>query len=103
MLALPLVDGRLPKKFADVGKLVLAVEVLSPSTARHDHVTKRRVYQQEGVDEYWIVDPDARTVERWRPSDERPEVLIDAITWQPNPGHEPLHIDLAALFRESLD
>ena len=37
--------------------LVLAVEVLSPSTRRKDHVLKRSKYQDAGVQSYWIIDP----------------------------------------------
>ena len=37
--------------------LVLAVEVLSPSTRRKDRVLKRSKYEECGVDSYWIVDP----------------------------------------------
>jgi Uma2 family endonuclease len=40
----------------------LALEILSPSTRRRDLVAKRRLYAREGVREYWIVDPRARTV-----------------------------------------
>ncbi len=36
---------------------LLVVEILSPSTRSRDQVTKRRVYEQEGVPSYWIVDP----------------------------------------------
>ena len=32
-------------------------EVLSPSTGRHDKLTKHKLYQNAGVKEYWIVDP----------------------------------------------
>jgi Uma2 family endonuclease len=32
--------------------LALAVEVLSPSTARADRQVKRRIYREEGVPEY---------------------------------------------------
>ncbi|MFN8592279.1 MAG: Uma2 family endonuclease [Thermomicrobiales bacterium] len=41
----------------------LLIEVLSPSTRTHDLVTKRSLYARGGVREYWIVDPQARTVE----------------------------------------
>ena len=36
---------------------LLAVEVLSPSTRRHDLALKRRVYAEGGVASYWICDP----------------------------------------------
>jgi len=38
-------------------------EVLSPSTATIDRVTKRALYAQHGVKHYWLVDPEARTLE----------------------------------------
>jgi len=36
---------------------VLAVEVLSPSTAIHDLNTKKAVYERLGVASYWVIDP----------------------------------------------
>ena len=42
----------------------LVVEIVSPSSQRYDRVTKLRWYAQLGVQEYWLVDPQARTVER---------------------------------------
>ena len=35
----------------------MVMEVLSPSTQRHDRLTKFSLYQRAGVREYWIVDP----------------------------------------------
>jgi len=40
----------------------LVVEILSPGTRRRDLTTKRDLYARFGVREYWMVDPDARTV-----------------------------------------
>ena len=39
------------------------IEVLSSSTRRHDRITKYNLYQQAGVREYWIIDPDSRAVD----------------------------------------
>jgi Uma2 family endonuclease len=41
----------------------LVVEILSPSTADRDRELKLRLYARHGVREYWIVDPDERTVQ----------------------------------------
>ena len=40
----------------------VAVEILSRSTARRDRTEKKEIYEQCGVDEYWLVDPDHREV-----------------------------------------
>jgi len=40
----------------------LVVEILSPGTRRRDKGRKRAVYDREGVREYWIVDPEARSI-----------------------------------------
>lgn len=44
----------------------LVVEITSPATAERDRGIKRRLYGRQGVEEYWIVDPDERSVEVWR-------------------------------------
>lgn len=40
----------------------LVAEVLSPSTAYYDLTVKRDAYQAHGIGEYWIVDPERRSV-----------------------------------------
>ncbi|MYD34475.1 MAG: Uma2 family endonuclease [Acidimicrobiales bacterium] len=44
----------------------LVVEILSPSTASRDRGLKLRLYERQGVREYWIVDSDKNTVDVWR-------------------------------------
>ncbi len=98
-----LVAGRRPRDWHDIDRLLLAIEVLSPSTARADRTIKRRLFQRASVPEYWIVDLEARLVERWRPSDERPEILTERLEWVPEPGSEPLVIDLPRFFGRVFD
>lgn len=78
-------------------ELLLAIEVLSPSSARYDRVVKRPLFQRRSV-EYWIVDNDARIVERWLSGDERPELLVDRLEWHPESAPEPFVLDLPAFF-----
>src|SRR5581483_4944784 len=78
----------------------VVVEVISYSSKRTDRLEKRRLYQEEGVSEYWIVDCDERRVERWTPSLTEPVIVTDRLEWWAAPGIEPLEIDLAALFEK---
>ena len=90
-------------RWEDAPTPILVIEVASPSTARYDRGTKRRFYQRAGVPEYWIVDLDARLVERWRPGEARPEVLDHDITWQARPDVPLLRIDLNRFFVGVMD
>ncbi|HYR29005.1 MAG TPA: Uma2 family endonuclease, partial [Thermoanaerobaculia bacterium] len=44
----------------------LVVEVLSDGSRRADEIKKRKLYEQHGVDEYWIVDPELELVKIYR-------------------------------------
>lgn len=49
------------------GPPALLIEILSPGSAniRRDRVTKRQLYAKHGVPEYWIVDPQNMTLEKY--------------------------------------
>jgi len=89
-------DRLTPKRL--MGPPSLAVEVISYTSKRTDRLQKRRLYQEEGVPEYWVVDPDERRVERWRPHDDAPEVLSERVEWRPVAEVPALEIDLGAFF-----
>ena len=102
LFVVPLVNGRRPERFQDVGRLLLAIEVLSSSTARADRVEKRILYRERGVDEYWIVDLDAQTFERSIASDTHVIVSADTVAWSPPGAARALVIDLFAYFTRVL-
>ena len=79
--------------------LILAVEIVSPSSEHGDRGPKRRLYQRH-VPEYWIIDLEAALVERWRPGDAEPEIVRDLLEWNPGGAADPLVIDLRELFDE---
>lgn len=51
----------------------LVIEIVSPGkeNARRDRVIKRQVYGKHGVREYWVVDPEARSLEIYRLEEQR--------------------------------
>ena len=53
----------------------LVVEILSPATAARDRTLKLDLYARHGVQEYWIVDPDAKTIMLLRQGESRFEVV----------------------------
>ena len=53
----------------------LVVEILSPATAARDRTLKLDLYARHGVQEYWIVDPDARAITVLRRGESRFEVV----------------------------
>jgi Uma2 family endonuclease len=80
--------------------LRLAVEVLSPSTRHADRFRKRRLYQDEAVPLYWIVDPESQSAEVWTPEAHFPTIERERLTWHPEGAAEPFVCPLAELFAE---
>ena len=56
-------------KYGCKGAPDMIIEILSPSNRRHDLSVKYRIYQRAGVREYWIVDPDTKTVQTFKLED----------------------------------
>ena len=79
--------------------VLLAAEVLSPSSARADRFTKRRLYQEGEVPLYCLIDPAERLAEAWRPEDDLPTIERQTLTWAPAGASAPFRLELAELFR----
>lgn len=79
--------------------LLLAAEVLSPSSVRADRFTKRRLYQERGVQPYWAIDLDARTVEIWSPNDHVPRLETERLVWSPVGASRAFEMKLWELLR----
>jgi len=85
------------------GAVDLVAEVISPESRRRDRFDKRDLYEQHGVKEYWLIDPEAETVEvlylvrgefhlagRWRPGEKAASKLLSGFK-----------VPVAALFEKS--
>ncbi len=84
-----------------IGVPVLVIEILSPSTAKHDFLRKLNMYQKAGVKEYWIVDPDEKNINvylhdgsilRWTETEYKPGEKLSPTIFP------DLTIDVATIF-----
>ena len=82
------------------GPPTLAIEVLSPSTARKDRGKKKQLFERFGVPWYWIVDADAHSIDvhelvsgSYGAPDRRSENLVDL------PPFRGWTLDAAALWQ----
>src|SRR5688500_11376079 len=78
----------------------LVIEIMSASTGARDRGIKRERYALFGVADYWLVDVDARRIERHRFAPLRDlEVFTDTLTWQPIGGGPALTLSVPDVFR----
>ena len=89
------------------GAPALVVEVMSKSTRKRDAQIKRRLFEQVGVREYWLVDPELDTVQVFRPTAEGRLARVEDLTAEDGGTlNTPLlpgcGIDIRTLFRPSL-
>ena len=87
------------RDWATFKHLRLAVEILSPSSRRSDRVVKRKLYLQNAVETYWVVDPDRHVVEVWRPGAAEGTTVADTLTWRVTPEAPELRVELTEIFR----
>ncbi len=83
----------------DITQLSLVIEVLSPTTARYDRFTKRRLYQEMRVPLYWLIDIDQRRAEVWTPEATFPVIETQSLAWQPAGASEAFILELATLLQ----
>ena len=78
----------------------LVIEILSPGTRTRDLEIKRKLYARFGVREYWIIDPDAETVEVlcWTEAGYRTEALVSRAGTLGSPLFPDLNLNLKEIF-----
>lgn len=97
VFAIPMSEAR-KGNWKAIHGLLLAIEVLSPSSVRGDLVTKRKLYQEEGVPLYWIVDGDESCVLEWTPGAAKPVERRDVLRWHPDGATTAFEMSIAELF-----
>ncbi|HEY9450521.1 MAG TPA: Uma2 family endonuclease, partial [Gemmatimonadaceae bacterium] len=93
------IDEARAMEWSRIRHLLLAAEVLSPSSARADRFAKRRLYQEQDTPLYWVVDSEAHTAEVWTPEERLPRPEREILTWHPSSASAPFHLKLDELFR----
>jgi len=61
------------------------------------------LFRDEGVHEYWVIDLDARTIERTTPADARVDIIVDRLDWTVDGASAPLVVDVPEYFARVLD
>jgi Uma2 family endonuclease len=79
----------------------LVIEILSPNNPERDRELKRKLYARHGVREYWIVDPDAKSIEvlvRREGSFETVQTFV-ADDWLTSPLLQTFRLSLTVVFK----
>ncbi|MGH7688154.1 MAG: Uma2 family endonuclease [Gemmatimonadaceae bacterium] len=79
---------------------LLAIEIVSRSSAIYDREHKRWAYLALGVREYWVVDHRTRTVEVWHAGDAAAAIHRDTVTYRTPGGEYEVPVDIEVLFRD---
>lgn len=92
--------GERKPQWSDVKALVLAVEIISPSSIRTDRIQKRDLYMRAAVPDYWVVDLEGRVVEQWSPHRPTPVISAETLHWHPSGAGALMSIDLVSFFQK---
>lgn len=94
-----LADARAGLKRCRADQVRLAIEIISPGTARVDRVAKMADYAEAGIPNYWIVDLDGEvTLDAFTLVDTTYQPSMTAVTGEVTMTEPaPMTIDLAAL------
>ena len=97
-----MVSQRIPSAGGDTAwdrapKPILIVEIHSGSTRRRDKLQKRSLYMDAGIAEYWMIDPERRTITSVR-RDVADVVATGEVTWSPPGVTEALTFEVARVF-----
>ncbi len=84
-------------RWADIQTLHLVIEIVSPSSEKSDRGVKRRLYQEQRIPEYWIVDIEQQQIEVWTPNATFPVVQREHLEWRHPVLSESCTVDVAAL------
>jgi Uma2 family endonuclease len=95
-----MVRNEIPNDLTDWGKApvpILVVEVISEFTRQREHVEKRTFYLDAAIAEYWIVDPDERSICIVK-ANHHDDIVTERLQWSPTGSREPLSIQLSEVF-----
>jgi Uma2 family endonuclease len=73
---------------------------VSPSTRNRDRKEKRTFYGDARIPEYWIIDPEGKTVTVIA-RNELDRTVHDILMWYPSGADEPLEVKLSDVFIDS--
>jgi Uma2 family endonuclease len=88
------------KKWTEIGRWWLAVEVLSPSSRYYDRDYKLEAYLRVGVPEMWLVDLDRRCFEVSGIDGRRLAPEYQTVLWHPAEMGQPLELSVEAILRD---
>lgn len=103
LCVVPTPNGRFAEAVDPIPRPLLICEALSPSSVRHDRITKRRAFQRDRIPEYWVVDGDAGSVEVWHPDDACAAIIHHSLTWRPEGSSAPFELDVTEFFASIAD